>query len=275
MTRIRMITLSLLAVLPLGAVVSGTAQAAQPTRPTFWHFGAAVGGAGLSAEGKSGVSRLWATEVGVVVVCKEDTAAAVTLEEGGKDKAKEVVYKGCVPVKPEKNAHEQWEEGEPLANCEVKSSAPVGVAGEIRTNELASELVWTKTPETKVLTRFAPKTAALFTEIEVTGGATCALNLTKLKVSGSVCAWVPRVGTAALNEEATMGDLLFETLNTGAKFVVQRFTKWEVKDGTEALKEGTCELKLSETKKTQVESTEQVEASKVAGKRPLFEVHVN
>ena len=72
-----------------------------------------------------------------------------------------------------------------------------------------------------------------------------------------------------------MGDVLFETLNRENKLVGQRFTKWEVKDGTAALKEGTCELKLSETKKTQVESTEQVELSKVAGKRPLFQVREN
>ena len=128
-----------------------------PLRPTFWHFGAPVGGAGLPAEAKSGVSRLWATEVGVVVVCKEDTASAITLEPAGKDKATEVAYRGCVPVKPEKNAHEQWEEGEPLANCGVKSVSPVGAAGEIETNELASELVWTEKPEKRCWTGFHPK----------------------------------------------------------------------------------------------------------------------
>ena len=133
----RTIILSLLAAFAFSAVAAGAAQAKVPK---YWYKGAELSGK-LAIKSTSGESKLWVTELGVVIVCTADTDTGEIVGGSPGTNAKvTVTYTGCKLYKAEWNGTE-WVVGPELSACAVKS--PAGEpAGTIVTKELRSKLAY-------------------------------------------------------------------------------------------------------------------------------------
>jgi hypothetical protein len=264
-SRFKVLMVCLGALMALSAVGAGVAQAAQPLQPQFTREGKTIS-AQFTIRDSSQQSRLWAVALGTVIRCEKDESDG-TIGPKGLDNAR-IFYRECrVSSIKENAATKQFEEVEELAGCEV------GVNGEIRTNQIQSHLVWEKGAN-KIRSLYTPFVGALFAEFTIKKIAGSELPCTgvTLKVEGSVLGqvWRYRKGILSLpTEEATMGYTTFDTKNENSE-VRQLDREWEVKQTeAEALKTGTAELKITETKVGALESIEQIELEKQGLKTPL------
>jgi hypothetical protein len=207
-SRFRILTACVGGVLALSALGAGTAQAARPEQPVFWHGGAAITASLATKTLSPGVYRLWWSAFGVGVTC---TTASGTgkLEAKGRTKD-EITYSGCKLVAQTANTTtEQTEEGAENANCTVKGGgAP---AGEIKLTGLKSRLVWAE-GKNVLLDLYEPeKQPAVTLEVGKVGEGACA-DIGKYAMDGS---WLAAPSRA--NEEALVGNQLIESKKERAR----------------------------------------------------------
>jgi hypothetical protein len=258
MPRIRIVMLSTLAVLALSAVAAGAASA----EPTYWHLNAALAaGESLGVRYTSMWSRLWVASPKLVITCERDKGTGTIKASGEDTVASGLAYTGCKPFEWKENATTtQLEEGAEFSKCTV-SGGTGAAAGEIKLPALKSQLVYkVGSTKTQLLVRLEPEVGENFVTIKLSG-AECALA-GEDETKGKVLGWVPRV-----NEEAIMGNVLFETLNA-AGAIKQRFREYELGGVTTT----GVELKFG-THVAAYESTEQIELEPIGGKRGLFDAH--
>jgi hypothetical protein len=258
----------MVAVLAISAVAAGSAQALRPT----WRKGGVTIAVGtkLLTKDSSWKSRLWSTAAGLVIQCEKDTSkgsienvenAAKEIE--GVDTAS-VTYEGCQvwSVKEVGAAgSKQWAPKENLTTCKVRDSVKKE-EGKIVVPEVKTFLAYVPGSMTEVVDVSQPKTGTMFVTLEIFG-ASCALATTA-EVKGSVIGKIPRVKTAAPQEEGVMGDVLFETTNeprVAPAVITQRYPKYELvrSSGTTAedvLTFGTHESALESTEQIELESEE-------------------
>jgi hypothetical protein len=256
MSRTRVVLSSLLAVFAVGAVAAASAQA----EPLYYENGAALA-APKNVRYTSMWSRLWSYKQKLVIVCKSDEGKGTITVEGKDTVAEPLTYTGCKAFEAKENAAaKQWEEGAEL-KCTVKGGTGA-VAGEIKLPALKSKLVNRVASENEeVLVRLEPEVGEVFVTLKLEG-TECALA-GSYEVKGKVLGRIPR------EQEAIMGNVLFETENsTGVSKVVQRFNEYELNNVVTT----GVELKLGENP-TAYESTEQVELEPVSNLRAPFGAH--
>jgi hypothetical protein len=119
MSKIRLILLSLLAVLATGAIVSASASAAH-----YWKVGTEKVTTAQEVTSSGGTFVL--SSAGKEVKCTSVTDKG-TVEASGKDEASEIKFTGCTA-------------SESGTECSVKSAGPPAKAGEIIVNNITTEL---------------------------------------------------------------------------------------------------------------------------------------
>ncbi len=203
------------ALLALGAIGVGMAQAASPIQPQYTSSRNGVIGetikSNVTIEDVSARTRLWSTELSLVIRCEKDSSEGF-LEPNGRDSGT-VSYTECKVFGVKENAVAQIEEGEEL-KCTV--------AEPIKTASLSSRLVWAKgSPVLLVLYQPKAGIGTAFVTIKLTG-ASC-LPKGEYEVKGALLGLAPR-----FNEEWIEGPVLFNTVNANKK-VVQQAKEFEVK----------------------------------------------
>lgn len=192
MTRIRLILLSMVAVLGLSAVVSATASAAVETR-YFTEAGTELA-ASESIAGTVGTAELVTTIAGdkVAIVCAKNTLTNAVVETVGKSKG-EIKYEECGELKQTKGGALTT-----VANCKIT----------IPTFKFLDLLI--AGPGGTVEDEFKPETGTTFVEIEINGTGCNAVFKGKFKAEGTYDASIPK------SEDGEVGHLLDFT-STGSK----------------------------------------------------------
>jgi hypothetical protein len=253
MSRAKITLASVLVALSLAGLGASAVQAHPPT----WHTKRAVLAGALKFNAKSMTSRLWVSGLKIVIVCGKDKGSGEIEQKAGEagiNKKVVATFEECKVFEIHLNAVNQSIAGSELTVCAVKSSGEG--AGIIKTNELKSELAYWPLSEEKFLVDVLKPTAGeTFTTIEISG-TECAATLKKaFEVKGSVIARIPRN-----NEEAIMGDLLFQVRNnsmTVAQWPEYYESEADAKEGTE---EGlTKDVLTFGANPTAFESTDQIE----------------
>jgi hypothetical protein len=251
--------LSLLAVSALSAVAAGTASAGLPT----WRASGEPLPAAKKITISSGVSRLWAPSLGIVIVCGKDKGTGTIVNEGspltGVDTAK-VTFEECAAWSSHETGEEQVVQNEklcPTANIVVETKSHLAY------------VPWTGGKE--ILDPQEPKEGKIFTTIVLKTSEGCPSSIAgEYKVEGSVLCKVPRNQVTLVpeyTEEAVQQDLLCETTNEPkVSNVFQRYEEYE----TTPRKRFTDTLTLA-GKAAAFESTEILE--KEEAKPEPFGVH--
>jgi hypothetical protein len=264
-SRFKVLTVCLGALMALSAVGAGVARAAQPLQPQFTREGKTISSQ-YTIRDSSQQTRMWASSLGTVIRCEKDESNG-TIGPKGLGNGR-IFYRECrVSTVKENATTNQSEEFEEMPGCEV------GINGEIRTTQGQTHLVWEKGVN-RIRALLTPFVGTVFTELSIKkiAGSELPCTTVTLKVEGSELGqvWRYRKGILSLpTEEATIGYLMFDTKNESSE-VRQLDREWEVKQTEgEAVKTGTAELILSGAKTVAQESTNMGELAKQGLKTPL------
>jgi hypothetical protein len=216
MSRIRIGLLSLLAVFAFSAVAAGAAQAVVPTY-SFSGSGA--------IKSKSGVSRLWVTKLGTVIVCTASTDTGKIVAGAGTNEKVTVTYTGCKLYAAEWNGSE-WVVGSALSLCKV--NGPLGEPAEtIKTSELKSKLAYAPNSKT-VVDYFEPEAGPVFVNINIEGTGCLLDKVGGYNVEGSVVGEVTPINTSS-----KVGTITFAVTKNVAAGVTQHFEGYQLECKTE------------------------------------------
>ncbi len=175
MTRIKLILLSMLAVLGLTAVISATASASVVETRFFTEAGTELA-ASETITGAVGTAELVTTIAGdkVAIVCTKNSLVSGSVETVGKSKG-EIKYEECGELKQTKGGTLTT-----VANCKITVPAfkfiDLLVAG----------------PGGTVEDEFKPETPPTFVEIEINGTGCNAVFKGKFKAEGTYVASIPK-----------------------------------------------------------------------------------
>jgi hypothetical protein len=247
----------LVTMLTLSMARAGMAEASSPAQPTYWMESKAITSA-HKVESINYVSKLWVTSLGFVVRCNPDENKG-EIEKSGRGK-EEIIEKGCIVFTIKENTAKEFEEGEEISTCKVKSKG--SEAGIIEMKGLRTRLVWDK-GAALILTHTEAEKGSL-AELAVEGSS-CVLK-GEFKLGGSVLA-----GVTTINAEELTNTQDIETTNEKGA-MKENYTAWEVEEEGKK-SEGTAELKFGEKAAT-LESLEGLELVKAeGGNREPFGVH--
>jgi hypothetical protein len=256
------------ALLAMGVLGVGVAQAASPIQPQFISNNGETIKSNLTVEDYGARTRLWDKELGTVIRCEKATSEG-TIGTKGRGTGK-VSYSGeCKVFAATENATtKQVEEGEALSACAVTEP--------IVTESLKTRLVWakgssgSKSSPTNLLVLYEPASGTTFVGIVITGSSCVIKGTDKVEGTQLGAALAPKA-----NAESTTLLVLFSVLNASSN-VLPECKEWEVQEPGGSLESGTAEIKF-DGKPAALEGFDQTErvreGSGSAARRHLVGVH--